>query len=73
MIILTRGKSKQTTEDMTMNDLVDDLLVLGFTLMQIKAALKDGAWLATTSIPEEEAEAAYANVLERIAQQTVEH
>ena len=49
-----------------MSDLVDDLIVLGFTLTQIKAALRDGSWLATTSISEEEAEAAYADVQERL-------
>ena len=55
-----------------MNDLVDDLLEVGFDLKQVKAALEDGEWQAKAGVTQEEAEAAYANVLERIAQQTVE-
>ena len=55
-----------------MNDLVDDLLEVGFDLKQVKAALEDGAWQAKAGVTQEEAEAAYANVLERIAKQTVE-
>ena len=49
-----------------MSDLVDDLIVLGFTLTQIKAALQDGSWLASSGISESEAEAAYADVQERL-------
>ena len=49
-----------------MSDLVDDLIGLGFTLRQIKAALEDGSWLASSGISESEAEAAYADVQERL-------
>ena len=56
-----------------MNDLVDDLLEVGFDLKQVKAALEDGEWQAKAGVTQEEAEAAYANVLARIAKQTVEH
>ena len=56
-----------------MNDLVDDLLEVGCDLKRVKAALEDGEWQAKAGVTQEEAEAAYANVLERIAKQTVEH
>lgn len=48
---------------------VQDLIDLGFDLKQVKAALEDGAWLASTGISQEEAEAAYASVCVRIAKQ----
>ena len=49
-----------------MSNLVDDLIEIGFTLTQIKWALQDGSWLAISGISESEAEAAYADVKERL-------
>lgn len=55
------------------DDLVDDLLEVGFDLIQVKAALEDGEWQGKAGITQAEAEAAYAVVLLRIAQQAVKH
>jgi hypothetical protein len=52
---------------MIVNDLVQDMIELGFDLMQIKAALEDGSWQAQAGISQEEAEEAYAHVMRCIA------
>lgn len=49
------------------NELVDDMLELGFTLYQIKAALEDGEWLKMADIGQAEAEDAHDAVVARIA------
>jgi hypothetical protein len=48
------------------NELVEDMLELGFTPYQIKAALEDGEWLEAANISQEEAEEAHAAVVARI-------
>ena len=50
------------------NDLVQDLIDLGFDLAQVKAALEDGAWQDKAGISQEESEEAYAAVLLLLAE-----
>jgi uncharacterized protein YeaC (DUF1315 family) len=45
-----------------MNELVEDMLSLGFTPYQIKLALESGEWLKAADISQEEAEEAHAVV-----------
>ena len=53
---------------MIVNDLVQDMIELGFDLMQIKAALEDGSWQDKAGISQEESEEAYAAVLLLLAE-----
>jgi hypothetical protein len=50
------------------NDLVQDLIDIGFDLTQVKAALEDGAWQDKAGISQEECEEAYAAVLLLLAE-----
>jgi len=50
------------------NDLVQDLIDLGFDLTQVKAALEDGAWQDKAGISQEESEEAHAAVVLLLAE-----
>ena len=54
------------------NELVDDMLGLGFELIQIKLALEDGHWLEMAQISQAEAEEAHAVVVELIKEREKE-
>jgi hypothetical protein len=51
-----------------MNELVQELLDLGFNLIQIKTALEDGAWQDKAGISQEESEEAHAAVMLLLAE-----
>ena len=53
---------------MIVNDLVQDMIELGFDLMQIKAALEDGTWQGKAGISQEESEEAHAAVVLLLAE-----
>ena len=55
-----------------MNELVKDMLGLGFELIQIKLALEDGHWLKMAQISQAEAEEAHAVVVELIKEREKE-
>jgi hypothetical protein len=54
------------------NELVGDLLSIGFELIQIKLALEDGQWLKTAQISQAEAEEAHAVVVALIKEREKE-
>mgnify|MGYP001176765104 FL=1 len=53
---------------MIVNDLVQDLIDLGFDLAQVKAALEDGSWQDKAGISQEESEEAHAAVVLLLAE-----
>ena len=53
------------------NELVEDMLGLGFELIQVKTALEDGAWLKMAQISQAEAEEAHAVVVELIKEKEI--
>jgi hypothetical protein len=55
-----------------MNELVADMMGLGFELIQIKLALEDGHWLEMAQISKAEAEEAHAVVVELIKEREKE-
>jgi len=55
-----------------MNELVADMMGLGFELIQIKLALEDGHWLKMAQISQAEAEEAHAVVVELIKEREKE-
>lgn len=54
------------------NELVADMMGLGFELIQIKLALEDGHWLKMAQISQAEAEEAHAVVMELIKEREKE-
>jgi hypothetical protein len=54
------------------NELVNDMLGLGFELIQVKLALEDGHWLKMAQISQAEAEEAHAVVVALIKEREKE-